>query len=112
MKADIGLVGLAVMGENLVLNMESRGFTVAVYNRTIEKVDSFLHGRGAAKRILGAHSPKEFVEMLKKPRIVMLMVRAGTAVDEMIAQLVPFLEPGDIIVDGGNSNYEDTMRRV
>ena len=111
MKADIGLVGLAVMGENLVLNMESRGFTVAVYNRTIEKVDSFLHGRGAAKRILGAHSPKEFVEMLKKPRIVMLMVRAGTAVDEMIAQLVPFLEPGDIIVDGGNSNYEDTMRR-
>ncbi|HQL15972.1 MAG TPA: decarboxylating NADP(+)-dependent phosphogluconate dehydrogenase [Rectinema sp.] len=112
MKADIGLVGLAVMGENLVLNMESRGFTVAVYNRTIEKVDSFLQGRGAAKRILGAHSPKEFVEMLKKPRIVMLMVRAGTAVDEMIAQLVPFLEPGDIIVDGGNSNYEDTMRRV
>ncbi|HPW02515.1 MAG TPA: NAD(P)-binding domain-containing protein, partial [Rectinema sp.] len=112
MKADIGLVGLAVMGENLVLNMESRGFTVAVYNRTVEKVDSFLQGRGAAKRILGAHSPRELIELLKKPRIVMLMVRAGMAVDEMIAQLIPFLEPGDIIVDGGNSNYEDTMRRV
>lgn len=111
MKADIGLIGLAVMGENLVLNMESHEFTVAVYNRTVEKVDSFLKERGAGKRILGAHSPKELVEMLKKPRIVMLMIRAGTAVDEMIAQLIPFLEPGDIIVDGGNSNYEDTMRR-
>jgi len=111
MKADIGLIGLAVMGENLVLNMESHEFTVAVYNRTVEKVDSFLKERGVGKRILGAHSPKELVEMLKKPRIVMLMIRAGTAVDEMIAQLIPFLEPGDIIVDGGNSNYEDTMRR-
>lgn len=111
MKADIGLVGLAVMGENLVLNMESHGFTVAVYNRTVEKVDAFTSGRGAGKHIIGAHSPKELVAVLKKPRIVMMMVRAGSAVDETIAQIAPLLEPGDIIVDGGNSNYKDTMRR-
>jgi len=112
MKADIGLIGLAVMGENLVLNMESHGFTVAVYNRTVEKVDAFVAGRGSGKHILGAHSPKEFVAMLKKPRIVMLMVRAGSAVDDMIAQIEPLLEPGDIIIDGGNSNYQDTERRL
>lgn len=112
MRADIGLIGLAVMGENLVLNMENHGFTVAVYNRTIEKVDAFVTGRGYGKHILGAHSPKEFVAMLKKPRIVMLMVRAGSAVDDTIAQLEPLLEPGDIIIDGGNSNYLDTMRRL
>ncbi len=112
MKADIGLIGLAVMGENLVLNMESRGFTVAVYNRTVEKVDAFVAGRGSGKHILGAHSPGEFVAMLKKPRIVMLMVRAGSAVDDTIAQIEPLLEPGDIIIDGGNSNYQDTERRL
>ncbi len=112
MKADIGLIGLAVMGENLVLNMESRGFTVAVYNRTVEKVDAFVTGRAAGKHILGAHSPEEFVAMLKKPRIVMLMVRAGSAVDDTIAQIEPLLDPGDIIVDGGNSNYQDTERRL
>ncbi len=112
MKADIGLIGLAVMGENLVLNMESRGFTVAVYNRTVEKVDAFVAGRGSGKHILGAHSPKEFVAMLKKPRIVMMMVRAGSAVDDTIAQIEPLLEPGDIIIDGGNSNYQDTVRRL
>jgi len=112
MKADIGLIGLAVMGENLVLNMESRGFTVAVYNRTVEKVDAFVAGRGAGKHIVGAHSPGEFVAMLKKPRIVMLMVRAGSAVDDTIAQIEPLLEPGDIIIDGGNSNYQDTERRL
>ncbi|MEN6499610.1 MAG: decarboxylating NADP(+)-dependent phosphogluconate dehydrogenase [Rectinema sp.] len=112
MKADIGLIGLAVMGENLVLNMESHGFTVAVYNRTVEKVDAFVAGRGSGKHILGAHSPKEFVAMLKKPRIVMLMVRAGSAVDDTIAQIEPLLEPGDIIIDGGNSNYQDTERRL
>lgn len=112
MKADIGLIGLAVMGENLVLNMESHGFTVAVYNRTVEKVDAFVAGRGSGKHILGAHSPKEFVAMLKKPRIVMMMVRAGSAVDDMIAQIEPLLEPGDIIIDGGNSNYQDTERRL
>jgi 6-phosphogluconate dehydrogenase len=112
MKADIGLIGLAVMGENLVLNMESRGFTVAVYNRTVEKVDAFVAGRGAGKHILGAHTPGEFVAMLKKPRIVMLMVRAGSAVDDTIAQIEPLLESGDIIIDGGNSNYQDTERRL
>jgi len=112
MKADIGLVGLAVMGENLVLNMESHGFTIAVYNRTVEKVDAFTSGRGAGKHIIGAHSPKELVAVLKKPRIVMIMVRAGSAVDDTIAQIAPLLEPGDIIVDGGNSNYQDTMRRL
>lgn len=112
MQADIGLIGLAVMGENLVLNMESKGFTVAVYNRTAEKVDAFLQGRGAGKRILGAHSPQELASMLKRPRKVMLMVRAGTAVDETIAQILPYLEPGDIIIDGGNSHYQDTIRRV
>jgi len=112
MKADIGLIGLAVMGENLVLNMESHGFTVAVYNRTIEKVDTFVSGRGSGKHVIGAHSPKEFVAMLKKPRIVMMMVRAGSAVDDTIAQIEPLLEAGDIIIDGGNSNYQDTMRRL
>jgi 6-phosphogluconate dehydrogenase len=112
MKADIGLVGLAVMGENLVLNMESHGFTVAAYNRTVEKVDAFTDGRGAGKHIIGTHSPKELVAVLKKPRIVMMMVRAGSAVDDTIAQIAPLLEPGDIIVDGGNSNYQDTMRRL
>ena len=112
MKADIGLVGLAVMGENLVLNMESHGFTVAVYNRTVEKVDAFVRGRGAGKKIIAAHSPGELIAQLKTPRIVMMMVRAGSAVDDTIAQLAPLLDSGDIIIDGGNSNYQDTMRRV
>jgi len=112
MKADIGLVGLAVMGENLVLNMESHGFTVAVYNRTVEKVDAFVRGRGAGKKFIAAHSPEELISQLKTPRVVMMMVRAGSAVDDTIAQLAPLLEKGDIIVDGGNSNYQDTMRRM
>ncbi len=112
MKADIGLVGLAVMGENLVLNMESHGFTVAVYNRTVEKVDAFVQGRGKGKKFIAAHTPEELIAQLKKPRIVMMMVRAGTAVDDTIAKLVPFLEKGDILIDGGNSNYQDTMRRM
>jgi len=112
MKADIGIIGLAVMGENLVLNMENHGFSVAVYNRTTEKVDSFLKGRGASKKIIGAHSLKEFVDSLKSPRIIMMMVRAGSAVDETIEQLLAFLKPGDIVIDGGNSNYQDTMRRA
>ena len=95
-KADFGLVGLAVMGENLVLNIESRGFTVAVFNRTTEKVDKFLQSRGAGKKFIGTHSIKELVAALKRPRKVMLMVKAGKAVDEFIEQLIPFLEAGDI----------------
>jgi len=111
-QADIGLIGLAVMGENLVLNMESKGFTVAVYNRTVSKVDDFINGRGAGKNIIGTHSLEELASVLKKPRKVMLMVKAGQAVDETIEHLLPVLEPGDLIIDGGNSNYQDTMRRT
>jgi 6-phosphogluconate dehydrogenase len=110
--ADIGLVGLAVMGENLVLNMESRGFTVAVYNRTVEKVDAFVEGRGKGKRIVGTRSIAELVASLKRPRRVMLMVKAGKPVDDFIAQLLPHLAPGDVVVDGGNSHFPDTIRRT
>jgi 6-phosphogluconate dehydrogenase len=109
--ADIGLVGLAVMGENLVLNMESHGFTVAVYNRTTKVVDDFLAGRGKGKKLVGAHSPQELVASLKTPRKIMIMVMAG-AVDKVIDQLVPLLEPGDIIIDGGNSHFPDSTRRT
>ncbi len=112
MKADIGLIGLAVMGENLVLNMESKGFTVAVYNRTVEKVDKFLAGRGAGKNFIGAHSIEEFVASLERPRKVMMLVKAGGAVDALIEQLLPHLEEGDILIDGGNTHFPDTIRRV
>jgi len=111
-KADIGLVGLAVMGENLILNMESRGFTVAVYNRTVEKVDNFVNGRGKGKKIIGTHSIEEFVKNLKKPRKVMLMVKAGKPVDAFIDQVIPYLEEGDIIIDGGNSHFPDSILRT
>lgn len=111
MKADIGLIGLAVMGENLVLNMESKGFAVAVYNRTTAKVDDFIAGRGAGKKILGVHSLAELADSLSAPRKVMIMVKAGKAVDDTIDQLLLHLDKGDIIIDGGNSNYQDTMRR-
>ena len=111
-KADIGLIGLAVMGQNLVLNMNDHGYTVAVFNRTVSKVDDFLSGEAQGTRILGAHSLDELVRVLKRPRRVMLMVKAGWPVDEFIRQLLDHLEPGDIIIDGGNSNYEDTRRRV
>lgn len=111
-KADIGLIGLAVMGENLVLNMESKGFTVAVFNRTVEKVKKFVEGRGKGKNIIGAYSLEELVASLKKPRKVMLMVKAGSAVDEFIEKLIPHLEKGDIIIDGGNSHFPDTIRRT
>lgn len=111
-KADIGLVGLAVMGENLVLNMESKGFTVAVYNRTTSKVDEFVGGRGKGKKIVGCHSPAELAAALEKPRKAMIMVKAGQAVDDTIDQLIAAFEPGDIIIDGGNSNYQDTIRRT
>ena len=96
-KADIGLIGLAVMGENLVLNMESKGFTVAVYNRTTEKVKNFVEGRGAGKNIIGAYTLQELVDALSKPRKVMMMVKAGGAVDALIEQLLGVLEEGDII---------------
>ncbi|MGD8778448.1 MAG: decarboxylating NADP(+)-dependent phosphogluconate dehydrogenase [Ignavibacteria bacterium] len=111
-KADIGLVGLAVMGENLVLNMESHGYTVAVYNRTVEKVDNFVNGRGKGKNIIGTHSVEEFVSQLKRPRKVMIMVKAGAPVDAFIEQILPYLEEGDIIIDGGNSHYPDSIRRT
>jgi len=110
--ADIGLIGLAVMGENLVLNLESKGFQVAVFNRTTSKVDEFVNGRGAGKKITGCHSLKEFAEALARPRKAMIMVKAGKAVDETIDQLLEVLEKGDIIIDGGNSNYQDTIRRT
>jgi 6-phosphogluconate dehydrogenase len=111
-QADIGLVGLAVMGENLILNMESRGFTVACFNRTTSKVDDFVNGRAKGKKIVGTHSLEDLVEALKRPRKVMMMVKAGKAVDDLIAQLLPLLEPGDILIDGGNTHYPDTMRRA
>ncbi len=111
-KADIGLIGLAVMGENLVLNMEAKGYTVAVYNRTLSKVNDFLKNRGAGKNIIGTYSLKELAESVKSPRKIMLMIKAGSSVDDMIEKLLPLLDPGDIIIDGGNSNYRDTMRRT
>ena len=110
--ADIGLIGLAVMGENLVLNMESKGFTVAVFNRTVSKVDEFINGRAKGKNIIGTHSLEELVASLNRPRKVMLMVKAGQPVDDFIEKLIPLLEPGDIIIDGGNSHFMDTRRRT
>jgi 6-phosphogluconate dehydrogenase len=109
---DIGLIGLAVMGQNLVLNMNDHGFRVAVFNRTVSKVDEFLSNEAKGTPIVGAHSIQELVEALKKPRRVMLMVKAGPTVDEMIDTIVPYLEKGDIIIDGGNSHYPDTTRRT
>lgn len=112
MKADIGLIGLAVMGENLVLNMERNGFTVAVYNRTVEKVEKFVTGRGAGKNFIGASSIEEFVNALERPRKIMFLVKAGQPVDDFIEMLIPFLEEGDVIIDGGNSHFPDTIRRT
>ena len=111
-KADIGLIGLAVMGENLVLNMERNGYTVAVFNRTVEKVDRFLGGRGAGKNFIGAHTIEEFIAALERPRKVMMLVKAGKPVDDFIEMLLPHLEEGDIIIDGGNSHFPDTIRRT
>lgn len=110
--ADIGLIGLAVMGQNLVLNMNDKGFSVAVYNRTTSKVDAFLDGPAKDTRIMGFHDLKRFVAALKVPRRVMLMVKAGPVVDQIINELVPYLEKGDIIIDGGNSLYQDSDRRT
>ncbi|MCA9134562.1 MAG: NADP-dependent phosphogluconate dehydrogenase, partial [Planctomycetales bacterium] len=111
-KCDFGLIGLAVMGENLALNVESRGYRIAVYNRTTEKVDQLVNGRAAGKKFVGCHSIAELVASLKKPRLVMTLVKAGPAVDDLIEQLLPHLEPGDVIIDGGNEHYTNTERRT
>lgn len=110
--SDIGLIGLAVMGENLVLNMESKGFHVSVYNRTVQRVEDFINGRGKGKNIYGAMNLEELVLSLKRPRKVMLMIKAGQAVDDFIEKLIPLLQPGDVIIDGGNTHYPDTNRRT
>ena len=112
-KADIGLIGLAVMGQNLVLNMNDKGYSVAVFNRTVSKVDAFLTGAAAGRdTIYGAHSIEEFVGMIERPRKVMLMVKAGEVVDSFIELVLPLLEAGDLIIDGGNSHFPDTTRRT
>ncbi|RKW28345.1 MAG: NADP-dependent phosphogluconate dehydrogenase, partial [Kingella sp. (in: b-proteobacteria)] len=111
MKGDIGVIGLAVMGQNLILNMNDKGFKVVAYNRTTSKVDDFLNGAAKGTQIIGAHSLQELVDKLEKPRKIMMMVRAGSAVDEFIEQIVPYLDKGDILIDGGNANYPDTNRR-
>ncbi|WP_289054415.1 decarboxylating NADP(+)-dependent phosphogluconate dehydrogenase [Carboxylicivirga marina] len=110
--SDIGLIGLAVMGENLVLNMESKGYSVSVYNRSTEKVDNFVNARGKGKNIQGTYSLEELVNSLERPRKVMMMIKAGGAVDATIEALLPLLDAGDIIIDGGNTHYPDTDRRV
>ncbi len=109
---DIGLIGLAVMGQNLVLNMNDCGYRVAVFNRTVSKVDDFIQDEAKGTQVAGAHSIEELIRALKKPRRVMLMVKAGDTVDQMIEQIVPHLEKGDIIIDGGNSHFPDTNRRT
>lgn len=111
-KADIGMIGLAVMGENLAMNLESKGFTVAVFNVETDWVDRFVSGRARGKNIIGCHSFSELAESLASPRKVMMMIRAGSPVDQTIEALLPLLSDGDIIIDGGNSNYRDTMRRT
>ena len=111
-KGDIGVIGLAVMGQNLILNMNAHGFKVVAYNRTTSKVDEFLQGAAKGTNIIGAYSLEDLAAKLEKPRKVMLMVRAGEVVDQFIDALLPHLEEGDIIIDGGNSNYPDTNRRV
>ena len=111
-QGDIALIGLAVMGQNLILNMNDHGFTVVAYNRTTDKVDAFLANEAKGTKVLGAHSIAEMVSKLKKPRRVMMLVKAGKPVDEFIEQIIPALEPGDIIIDGGNSLFEDTNRRT
>src|SRR5919106_3116190 len=109
---DIGLIGLAVMGENLALNIESRGYSIAVYNRTTSKVDDLLAGRAKGKKFVGCHSVQDLVKNLARPRKVMMMVKAGPAVDDLIETLLPLLERGDILIDGGNTYYADTERRT
>ncbi len=110
-KAQIGLIGLGVMGENLALNIERNGYPIAIWNRTAEKVDEFVNNRGKGKKVFGFHDAKEFVESIEKPRKIILLVKAGDPVDQTIAHLKPYLEKGDIIIDGGNSHFTDTMKR-
>ncbi|HKU15405.1 MAG TPA: NAD(P)-binding domain-containing protein, partial [Steroidobacteraceae bacterium] len=110
--ADFGLIGLAVMGENFALNVESKGFRVAVYNRTTSRVDEFLAGRARGKNFVGARSAAELVAALKPPRKIMMLIKAGPPVDAMIDELLPLLERGDILIDGGNSLFTDTIRRT
>src|SRR5688572_6080830 len=111
-QCDIGLIGLAVMGENLALNIESRGYKIAVFNRTTSVVDELIAGRAKGKRFVGCHSVEELVSNLASPRKVMLMVKAGPAVDALIEQLLPLLSAGDVIIDGGNTHYLETERRT
>lgn len=111
-KADIGLIGLAVMGENLVMNMESKGFSVAVYNRSTQKVTDFIGGRAKGKNIIGAMTIQELVDNLASPRKIMIMVKAGKPVDDFIDLVIPYLDKGDILIDGGNSHFPDTIRRT
>ena len=110
-KQQVGLIGLAVMGENLALNIESRGYSMAVYNRTYEKTEALINGRAKGKKFVGARTLQEFVDALETPRRIIIMVKAGKPVDETIDQLVPLLSKGDLIIDGGNSHFEDTIRR-
>ena len=111
-KSNIGLIGLAVMGENLIMNMERNGYRVSVFNRTYDKVEKFLSGRGEGLNLYGAETLEELVESLEKPRMVMMMIKAGQPIDDMIEQLTPLLDKGDILIDGGNSNFEDSVRRM
>ncbi|KAL1237210.1 6-phosphogluconate dehydrogenase,decarboxylating [Trichinella pseudospiralis] len=110
-EADIAVIGLAVMGQNLILNMNDKGYVVCAFNRTVSKVDDFLNNEARGTRVVGAHSLEEMAACLKRPRRVMLMVKAGSAVDDFIDKLLTVLEKGDIIIDGGNSEYHDTQRR-
>ena len=110
--ADFGLIGLAVMGENLALNVESRGYKMAVYNRSTDKVDNLINGRAADKNFVGCHTLEDLVANLARPRKVMMLVKAGPAVDTIIDNLIPLLDEGDIIIDGGNTHFSDTERRT
>ncbi len=111
-KSDIGLIGLAVMGENLVLNMESKGFTVSIYNRTKSKVDNLINGRGKGKNIIGTHTMEEFINSIEQPRKIIIMVKAGQPVDAVIDEIIPYLSKDDILLDGGNTYFKDTQRRA
>ena len=111
-KAHFGLIGLGVMGENLVLNAERNGFSSVVYNRTFSKTQDFLNGRGNGKLIAGAKDLREFVNALDRPRRVLMMIKAGAATDSVIKEISPYLEEGDLLIDGGNSEFRDTERRV
>jgi len=111
-KANIGMIGLAVMGENLTLNIESKGYTIAAYDIDLARTDNFIKGRAKNKQIIGTKSLEEFVSNIESPRIIMMMIKAGSPIDSVIESLLPLLDKGDIIIDGGNSYYKDTIRRT